>query len=386
MSKENNADGTPKLEKFDDLALSFYNSSPAARQILWGISATEDHQTSDRSKADRSASIRDLYEMVDNLLPGFQMHFCVSNKNPWLVIFPHMVISPSAGDKLYNETTKETYTVSYVAKDINGDFNGSCLLTGTNSPSSTDSLRFVNPTGAGPDTRKNIQFYHAYPVTSKLDISSSGSDTGTNESEPFTPTIVCQLYRQTPGTVAGRKEAARHKEVKPRVRESYPLPEDPRNYTVQVRGQWLDSIVKFNCFETSHYRAERLVDWFMEFMNKHTWVLRKNGIQQIFFEERKGDRVETQWRDDIVGYEVCYYVRTETLTTEIIHNTGSINLNVELANKDDRTRAALTADPTGGLVTGPFGERFANLFDATHDENGNYLYGDTDIADGRMNQ
>ena len=387
MSKENNPDGTPKLEKFDDLALSFYNSSPAARQILWGISSKEAYLTSDRSKADRSASIRDLYEMIDNLLPGFQSHHCVSLKNPWLVIFPYMVIPPKAGDKIYNETTKETYTVSYVAEDLNGHFNGSCLLTGTTAPKDTDCLRFVNPTGAGDELRKYIQFHHAYPVVSKLDVSASGSDLGTNESEPFTPTIVCSLYQQTPGTVMGRKDAvARNKEVKPRVRESYPLPEDPRNYTVQVRGQWLDNIVKFKCFETSHYKAERLVDWFMDFMSKHTWVLRKNGIQQIFFEERKGDKVEHVWRDDIVGYEVCYYVRTEELTTEIIHNTGSVNLNVELAHTDDRTRLELNADPTGGLITGPFGDRFANLFDATHDENGNYLFGDIDVSDGRMNQ
>lgn len=319
--------------------------------------------------------------MIDDMLPAFQSHHVVSKKNPWLIIFPYMYIAPKAGDRIYNETTKETYTVTYVANDLNGSFNGSVLLSGTTSPKDSDTLRFVNPDGAGAAHRKYLQFHHAYPTVSKLDISASGSDTGTNEAEPFVPTIVANLYEQTPGKTVGTT-----KEMKSRVRESYPLPEDPRNYTVQVRGQWFDNIVKFKCFETSHLRAECLVDWFMEFMNKHTWVLRKNGIQQIFFEKRKGDKVETQWRDDIVGYEVCFYVRTEELNTEIIHNTGSINLNVELASDDNRTRAELTADPTGGLVTGPFGDRFANLFDATHDENGDYLYGETDIADGRMNQ
>lgn len=248
-------------------------------------------------------------------------------------------------------------------------------------------LRYIDPSGAGAALRKYINFYHAYPTVSKLDISASDSDIGTNESEPFTPTIVAQLFSQLPGTVAGKKDAkTRNKELKPRVREEYHYEDDPRNYTVQVRGQWFDNIVKFKCFETSHIRAERLVDWFMEFMNKHTWIIRKNGIQQIFFEERKGDVVETVWRDDIVGYEVCYYVRTEELTTELIHNTASINLSIELSDKDSRTAEEVAADPTGGLVTGPFGNRFASLFDATHDDEGNYLYGDTDVRDGRLNQ
>lgn len=387
MSRIDNPDGTPNLEDFNDIVLSYYNSSPAARQIVHGLSYKQDWLKSNRSRADRNASVQDFYEMIDTLLPVYQSHFVISSKNPWLLIFPRMLVPPIVGDELYNETTKETYTVSYVSKDLNGHFNGSCLITGVTEPVVTDDLRFVNSDGAGPALRRYIQFHHAYPTVSKLDISASASDTGTNESEPFTPTIVACLYSQNPGTVMGHKDAIqRNKELKSRVRESYPLPEDPRNYTVQVRGQWLDNVVKFRCFETSHFSAERLVEWFMDFMNRHIWIFRKNGIQQIFFENRKPDSIETTWRDDIVSYEVNYYVRTEQLTTEIIHNTGSIHLNVELAHIDDRPKAELDSDPTGGLVTGYFGDRFANMFDATHDENGDYLYGDTDIADGRMNQ
>lgn len=387
MSKLDNEDGSPKLEKFDELTLGFYNNSRAARQILWGIDYKEDWLLSDRSRADRGANIRDMYEMVDHLLPSFQMHHCVSSKNEWLVIFPYMYIDPVAGDNIYNETTGETYSVAYVAKDLNGEFNGSCLLSGTTAPEETDVLRYIDASGAGTALRKYINFFHAYPTVSKLDISASDSDIGTNESEPFTPTIVAQLFSQLPGTVAGKKDAkTRNKELKPRVREEYHYKDDPRNYTVQVRGQWFDNIVKFKCFETSHLKAERLVDWFMEFMNKHTWVIRKNGIQQIFFEERKGDVVETVWRDDIVGYEVCYYVRTEELTTDLIHNTASVDLSVELSDRDRRIAEEVSADPTGGLVTGPFGDRFSTLFDATHDDEGNYLYGNTDTKDGRLNE
>lgn len=128
MSKLNNEDGSPQLEKFDDLTLGFYNTSRAARQIQWGIDYKEDWLLSDRSVADRGANIRDLYEIVDNLLPAFQMHHCVSTKNEWLIIFPYMYIEPAVGDNIYNETTGETYKISYVAKDLNGEFNGSCLL------------------------------------------------------------------------------------------------------------------------------------------------------------------------------------------------------------------------------------------------------------------
>ena len=385
MSIRNDKSGDPILEDFDELTLQYFNTSPIARNIILGITEKEDFLRPPRSMADRSANVQDIYDMIGKLLPKYQMYFTVSKKNPFLIVFPFMIVEPKFGDKIRNINTSEIYTVKYVPKTPDNRFYGAVLLeTAITGPKGSDKLEFINPDGIGAETAKLVKFLHAYPDTPGTDMSDSSGDIGVSQAEPFTPTISVELIRQEPGTV-GKRPFDMMKEIKPRVREIYKHPDDPQNYSIQVRGQWYDNILRFTCYSSTHFGAEKLITWFNDFLYKYAWVLKKNGVQELLYWQRRADQKVKVWRDDIVGYTVEWYFRTEEHTVEVIHNVTSINLSSRIAWSDSAVSPPTGQSPeTAGSVMGPFGDRFATIFDAFHDASGNYLYGDYSVIDQRF--
>jgi len=385
MSVRNDKAGNPILEDFDELTLQYFNTSPIARNIILGVTEKEDFLRPPRSMADRSANIQDIYDMIDRLLPKYQMYFTVSKKNPFLVIFPFMIVEPQIGDKIRNINTLEIYKVRYVPKTPDNRFYGAVLLeTGTTGPKDSENLEFVNPDGVGAETAKLVKFLHAYPDTPGIDMSDSSGDVGVSQAEPFTPVISVELVRQEPGTV-GKRPFDIMKELKPRIREIYKHPDDPINYSIQVRGQWYDNILRFTCYSVTHFGAEKLITWFNDFLYKYAWVLKKNGVQELLYWQRRSDQKIRVWRDDIIGYTVEWYFRTEEQTVEVVHNVTSINLDARVAWNNTAVSPPTGDNPAiNGNVMGPFGDRFANLFDAFHDTSGNYKYGDYNQVDQRF--
>jgi len=385
MSVRNDRAGNPILEDFDELTLQYFNTSPIARNIILGVTEKEDFLRPPRSIADRSANVQDIYDMIDKLLPKYQMYFTVSKKNPFLVIFPFMIVEPKPGDRIRNINTSEIYKVRYVPRTPDNKFYGAILLeTGTTGPKDSQNLEFVNPDGVGSEAAKLVRFLHAYPDTPGIDISDSSGDIGASQAEPFTPVISVELMRQEPGTV-GKRPFDMMKEVKPRIRETYKHPDDPHNYSIQVRGQWYDNILRFTCYSATHFGAEKLINWFNDFLYKYAWVLKKNGVQELLYWQRRSDQKIQVWRDDIVGYTVEWYFRTEEQTVEVVHNVTSINLSSRIAWSDSAVSPPTGQSPkAAGNVMGPFGDRFATIFDAFHDASGNYLYGDYSIVDQRF--
>ena len=385
MSTRNDKSGDPILEDFDELTLQYFNTSPIARNIILGITEKEDFLRPPRSMADRSANVQDIYDMIGKLLPKYQMYFTVSKKNPFLIVFPFMIVEPKFGDKIRNINTSEIYAVKYVPKTPDNRFYGAVLLeTGITGPKGSDKLEFVNPDGIGSETAKLVKFLHAYPDTSGIDMSDSSGDVGVSQAEPFTPVISVELMRQEPGTV-GKRPFDTMKEMKPRIREIYKHPDDPTNYSIQVRGQWYDNILRFTCYSATHFDAEKLIGWFNDFLYKYAWVLKKNGVQELLYWQRRSDQKVKMWRDDIVGYTVEWYFRTEEHTVEVTHNVTSINLDARIAWNDTAVSPPTGDNPAiNGSVMGPFGDRFANIFDAFHDASGNYKYGDYNQVDQRF--
>ena len=102
MSTREDNLGDPILEDFDELTLKYFNTSPIAQNIIFGTSNKDEYLSSSRLKADRSASIQDLYDMISVLLEKYQMYFVPSTKNPFLLAFPFMIVEPKIGDKIRN--------------------------------------------------------------------------------------------------------------------------------------------------------------------------------------------------------------------------------------------------------------------------------------------
>ena len=384
MSTREDNLGDPILEDFDELTLKYFNTSPIARTIIYGTTDKEIFLRSDRSKSDRSAGIQDLYDMISVLLEKYQMYFVPSTKNPFLLAFPFMIVEPKIGDKIRNLDTDEIYTVKYVPRTRDNKFYGSVLLeTGANGPKEGQKLRYVNPGGVGDAERKLVDFFHAYPLSSANSVEDNAGDRGMAQSEPFVPTVVVEMRRQEPGTV-GKRPFDMMKEAKPRVRETYKHPDDPLNYSVQVRGQWYDNILRFTCYDKTNFGAERLISWFNDFLYKYAWVIKKNGIQEMLYWQRRADENISTWRDDIVGYPVEWYFRTEEHTIEVIHNITEIDINNRLARNEMGVTPPTGSNPNAEGLLGPFGNRFATIYDMFHDASGNYKYGDYSQIDQRF--
>ncbi len=384
MSTREDNLGDPILEDFDDLTLRYFNTSPIAQNIIFGTSDKDSFLRSNRLKADRSANIQDLYDMISVLLEKYQMYFVPSTKNPFLLAFPFMIVEPKIGDKIRNLDTDEVYTVKYVPRTRDNRFYGSVLLeTGTNGPKEGEKLKYVNADGVGSSEKRLVDFYHAFPLSPANSIEDSSGDRGINQAEPFVPTVVVEMRRQEPGTV-GKRPFDMMKEAKPRVRETYKHPDDPLNYSIQVRGQWYDNILRFTCYDKTNFGAERLISWFNDFLYKYAWIIKKNGIQEMLYWQRRADENISTWRDDIVGYPVEWYFRTEEHTIEVIHNVTSISINNRIAWDPMAVTPPTGKNPGEDGLLGSFGDRFASIYDIFHDASGNYKYGDYSQIDQRF--
>jgi hypothetical protein len=383
MSIRNDNLGNPILEDFDELTLKYFNTSPIAQNIIFNTTDKKQYLSSNRLKADRSANIQDLYDMISVLLEKYQMYFIPSAKNPFLLVFPFMLVAPKIGDKIRNLTTDDVYIVKYIPKGKDNRFYGSVLLEiGKTKPLESHDLRFINADGIGDTEKKLVDFYHAYPLSAASPLEDNSGDRGVSQAEPFVPTVVVELRRQEPGTV-GKRPFDMVKEAKPRIRETYKHPDDPVNYSIQVRGQWYDNILRFTCFDKTSFGAERLISWFNNFLYKYAWVIKINGIQEMLYWQRRADQNVQVWRNDIVGYPVEWYFRTEEHTIEVIHNITKIDISGRVAWNEMAVTPPSGKNPGEDGLLGPFGNRFASLYDVFHDVSGNYKYGSYNQIDQR---
>jgi hypothetical protein len=150
--------------------------------------------------------------------------------------------------------------------------------------------------------------------------------TGIVKTAPQAPeeVIAWSVIRQEPGST-GPEPFGRDREFCPRVREG--LVRDPsmsnsitpsggHDFGVRYYGQWLDTIIQFDCFAETNFEAERLVTWFMKTMNMNIPTYRKYGVSRMFFWRRLRDEFITQFRNGIIARSVQYYVRLEDVTYE----------------------------------------------------------------------
>ena len=104
----------------------------------------------------------------------------------------------------------------------------------------------------------------------------------------------------------------------------------------------------------------------------------------MLYWQRRADENISTWRDDIVGYPVEWYFRTEEHTIEVIHNITEIDINNRLARNEMGVTPPTGSNPNSEGLLGPFGNRFATIYDMFHDASGNYKYGDYSQIDQRF--
>ena len=159
------------------------------------------------------------------------------------------------------------------------------------------------------------------------------------------------------------------KQLKPREFEVFRDQEEPARNSIIVWRQAFDNLVRFDCWEQDPMKALILNAWFERFMQLYTGVLKRNGVSEILYWERRDIQANERWRDELVGYYTQYYMRTEQLTVQKQRNLTDIVFRMRVAK---HPVGAFGGDPMTGEML---------WFGRTHNDTGGYLYGTFEIED-----
>ena len=283
------ADETKKLESYSDS--NFFATNPTR---------------ADMRQSDRNASLLDITRYIYQSLIDFQGKWETSDRSVWIIRMPNARYL-SVGDTVKNISLGQVYRIAEIVdKDDNV-----IRLSGIVAPSAGNVLEL---------TQDNIvNFVSDYPSEHK--------DRPINE---WVDTVTFRIKRKEPGTI-GKHPFDPPTEIKPRVRE-YRVDPDNIDCHVQVLGQWYDNLIQFDCWAKTNNRADKLIEWFEDFMYKYTWVWKKNGVNEILYWMRMQDEEVRKWRNDLASRTVLYYFKTEKIVTIKEHDFKQIDLFLELEN------------------------------------------------------
>ena len=319
MGQFNNEDRFPILESQSDGLVYRWNSFRR-------------NSCPDILKADRNVSLDEAMTMVGMLLRNTETTFCEAYDNPWMIWFPWLFSQPSAGDRIANKRTNEIYTIKEILRDpATKQWLGHILLEeGNDAPkwSNRDILEFVNP-------ERYVKFTDEMPdsLIGKEKISSAGHSTNL---PPMKPTVTNILLREEP---ASNKEAFGRnlKEIKPRFREWMQHPVYP-GYSIEFFGQIFDALVQFDCWAADPVTSSALARWFRNVMNMNIWILKKNGVTELYFHAQVRDQNTNQYGQDAHARSVQYLFRTEHIDVIRTKNITNINGSIEVSKTIESER------------------------------------------------
>jgi len=398
-----------------------YGNNPLDRRTLpnfaqtyveWYDTRRGVRKISRRQRANGSADLDDIIDMLDILIEQHQMTFVIDNNYRWRIYFPYMFVKPEVGDMLRNKVTGEEYEIIYVevlppnfkrlkygpiCRNPKTDiFTGLVILEqGTNPPKPTDTLEYVNK------EKRLIDFFEwSTRRNSKKPSGSGEGDLGQGEDGKFMPTITWSVNRVEPGSI-GKSPFDNSKMLKAQMRETYTDPShtylldspgyyeakkqasiyptgdpiitgqysaltraqaDPRvsTHSLEVYGQWFDNLVQFDCWSNSNHEANALIAWFEDFMDLYSSVLTQNGVPLSLYWERLQDQTIERWRDDIDNRTIRWYFRTEKLRVKRLRNFRKYNFRLQLGQPNEEVR--VYSEPTGiSTTTGSYGLN-ANMY------------------------
>lgn len=260
-----------------------------------------------RSKADRGASIDDVTSYIYLSLVDFQGKFIQDKNNSWWVTFLN-AWKLTIGSSIQNITSGETYIINqFVDK----------------------AKKKVELRGVVPPTRSDILELSEKDLVRFVPAFSSEEQ----ELADWRDTITYKVSRREPGVVTG-KPFGSPQEIKPRLREELPDPENPRHH-IFIQGWWFDNLIQFDCWARTNQEADKLISWFEDFVLKYTWVWKKNGVQEILYWSRGRDETITRWRNDIVNRTLLYYFRTEKIIVTRTQDYTQIDLKISLTSRKE---------------------------------------------------
>lgn len=338
------------LDDFDNRYVEFIDTRTNLRRV--------------RLLADSIADVEDAIDMIELLLEKYQMHYKLHPNSSWFVQFPYLLIEPKPGDQIFNRDNNEVYTVKTVSLDPHTRIWDHWVeLEGYTAPGHRDSLQWV-------DRKSNlVRFTLAYTVAEAKETQAAGGELGDKQYGPWRPTITARVTKREPW--ATDRPFGDRKQLKPREFEIFRDREDPARTSIIVWRQAFDNLVRFDCWEQDPLKALILNTWFERFMDLYTGVLKRNGVGEILYWERRDIQANERWRDELVGYYTQYFMRTDQLNVNRHRNLTDVVFRVRVAKH-----------PMGAFGGNPItGEAERLWFGRTHNDTGGYLYGTFEIED-----
>ena len=308
-----------------------------------------------------NANIEDCLDMIEHLLAIHQAHHEVSKEDNWWIRFPNMIVEPREDDKIYNVTTEEVYTVKYLGRDPKYQvWDSRVYLSGVTAPLVSDQLQII-------DKNRLVRFRLGNPMEPAKTVTSTEGELGHSESEPWRPTVTARIRKKEPASI-GKHPFGESKVLKPQLFEIFRDPLNRKFHSIEIWRQPYEQLVQFDCWDTNNLGALRLAEWFTQFMREHIGTLRRHGVGEILFWTQRDKEASEQWREGILGYNVQYVIKTESLSVVRRANLRSLSLHLRVVKHSQGF--------SGGI---PSGE--AMYFGRVHDTSGDYLYGTFDIED-----
>lgn len=122
------------------------------------------------------------------------------------------------------------------------------------------------------------------------------------------PAITYMFKSKVPGVVG--KDT---REIKPRYRETYDLPQDNNTSAdkVSIYAQVFDYELVFEVWEENNSRLTELAERFEDFMMTYSGYFMQKGVGQVIFSRMLNGYESKMWRDNLVCRHYTYLVRLE---------------------------------------------------------------------------
>jgi len=340
-------DGT--LESWDEKKIFEYINEPGPKGTMYETS---------KQKRIASADIDVAVGYIDECLQDNQGWHRQDIVDPYKVTFPYAT-KLYKGQEIDCLDTKAVFTVLWVEEKVKRDNTkyktGTVRLSGPHEPYEYVRLRMR--------AEDRLVFRKAFPKTMSPAYEFNEDSQLVKNPRSWTDTITYLVSRRMPGSQSGTPFGNK-KEIKARYREEIEQAEDKTRY-MTIEGQWFDNIVTFEVWSETNNRADALLHYFEDFMDRYTWVFKWNGVQEILYWQRNEDGLTTRWRNDIVHRSVEYFFRSEKIRLHEVRRLVHAALTVDVASRGEVANDLITQVIDPGLWPIPSGVIRVEVVDNT---------------------
>lgn len=302
-----------------------------------------------------NVSVDDSMLLLKEAIRDNQSYFHLSTQQAFRVTFPYAFYMKK-GDLIDNLTSGEQYTIAKVYDPQTKDV----LLAGKTRPKATDRLR-LRP-------ENEIVFTHGFPRSfskgHKFDEEGSVPD----KPAPWNEAVTYIVTRSVPGTVDASRPFEGVRNMKPKFRESVEDPLDPVLY-LETDGWFFDNLVRFDCWSKTNAQAVKILNWFEDFILRHTWIFEVYGITKVLYWGRDEDEEIGVYRNDVTKRSITFYFKTERLfftkTRKLSHVSVDVNVTTDESDIPDKYEEAIPEPTSSADWPEPTSSIDANLIEGT---------------------